>query len=48
MSFNGPPENARDILADSDITDGLIRVLKHGDTFAVFDHYGNIKPAATH
>src|SRR5262249_36853897 len=35
------------ILADSDITDGLIRVLKHGDTFAVFDHYGNIKPAAT-
>jgi len=47
LSFNGPPENARDILADSDITDGLIRVLKHGDTFAVFDHYGNIKPAAT-
>ena len=27
------------------LTDGRIRVLKHGDTFAVFDHYGNIKPA---
>src|SRR5258708_2993032 len=33
--------------ADSCLTDGLIRVLKHGDTFAVFDHYGNIKPVAT-
>jgi glycogen debranching enzyme len=41
-----PPDNAHAILADSGLTDGLIRVLKHGDTFAVFDHYGNIKPSA--
>jgi glycogen debranching enzyme len=26
------------------VADERTRVLKHGDTFAVFDHYGNIKP----
>ena len=25
----------------------VMRVLKHGDTFAVFDQYGNIRPVAT-
>ncbi len=32
------------ILAASSIADERRRVLKHGDTFAVFDHYGDIKP----
>jgi glycogen debranching enzyme len=32
---------------DSHLRDGLIRILKHGDTFAVFDHYGNIKSGST-
>jgi glycogen debranching enzyme len=32
------------ILAASSPTDERRRVLKHGDTFAVFDHYGDIKP----
>jgi glycogen debranching enzyme len=32
--------------ANSCLTDGRIRVLKHGDTFAVFDRYGNITPVA--
>ncbi len=32
------------VLAASSITDDRTRVLKHGDTFAVFDHLGNIKP----
>src|SRR5262245_20685373 len=32
------------ILATSSLTDERTRVLKHGDTFAVFDHYGDIKP----
>jgi glycogen debranching enzyme len=27
------------------LADELSRVLKHGETFAVFDHYGDIKPA---
>lgn len=34
-------------MADSSLTDERIRVLKHGDTFAVFDQYGNIRPIAT-
>ena len=32
------------ILAAANVVDERIRVLKHGDTFAVFDHYGDIKP----
>lgn len=32
------------ILAASSLADERTRVLKHGDTFAVFDHYGDIKP----
>lgn len=32
------------ILAASSLADERVRVLKHGDTFAVFDHYGDIKP----
>ena len=32
------------ILAASGPADEWTRVLKHGDTFAVFDHYGDIKP----
>lgn len=39
-------EGARDIIGGSCLTDRLVRVLKHGDTFAVFDHYGNIKSVA--
>src|SRR5438309_8262102 len=33
------------IQAPSPMADENNRVLKHGDTFAVFDHYGDIKPA---
>src|SRR5580700_2950363 len=32
------------IVAASSRNDERTRVLKHGDTFAVFDHYGDIKP----
>jgi glycogen debranching enzyme len=32
------------ILAASSPADERTRVLKHGDTFAVFDHYGDIQP----
>jgi glycogen debranching enzyme len=32
------------ILAVTSPADEQTRVLKHGDTFAVFDHYGDIKP----
>ena len=32
------------ILAASCLADERTRVLKHGDTFAVFDHYGDVKP----
>src|SRR5262249_19924796 len=32
------------ILAASSPADERTRVLKHGDTFGVFDHYGDIKP----
>ena len=31
------------VLAASSLADERTRVLKHGDTFAVFDHYGDIK-----
>jgi glycogen debranching enzyme len=36
--------NSYHILAASCPADERTRVLKHGDTFAVFDHYGDIKP----
>src|ERR1700732_3107012 len=32
------------ILATSSFADGRARVLKHGETFAVLDHHGAIKP----
>jgi glycogen debranching enzyme len=32
------------IVAESPCADEHTRVLKHGDTFAVFDHYGDIRP----
>jgi glycogen debranching enzyme len=32
------------VLAASSALDDRTRVLKHGDTFAVFDHFGDIKP----
>jgi glycogen debranching enzyme len=38
-------EDAHHILADSSLTDEPIRVLKQGDTFALFDQYGDIRPA---
>ena len=39
-----PAEGSLDhILAASSLADERTRVLKHGDTFAVFDHYGDIK-----
>src|ERR1700704_2778058 len=37
-------QNPNQILAVSSLADERRRVLKHGDTFAVFDHYGDIKP----
>src|SRR5947209_11596314 len=33
------------IQAPSALADEQTRVLKHGDTFAVFDHYGDVKPS---
>ena len=39
----GRPEDARHILADSSLTGEPIRVLKHGDTFALFDQYGDAR-----
>jgi len=32
------------VLATSSLTDAQTRVLKHGDTFAVFDRYGDARP----
>jgi glycogen debranching enzyme len=32
------------ILAGSSLADDRVYVLKHGDTFGVFDHYGDIRP----
>src|SRR5262249_36623439 len=44
-SMSGPAEgNPFHILAAASVADERTRVLKHGDTFAVFDHYGDIKP----
>jgi len=40
-----PPEgDPHHVLAPSVTADDRTRVLKHGDTFAVFDHLGQIKP----
>jgi glycogen debranching enzyme len=39
-----PPVGPSHILAASSPADERTRVLKHGDTFAVFDHYGDVKP----
>jgi glycogen debranching enzyme len=36
--------NPSHIFAASCLVDERTRLLKHGDTFAVFDHYGDIKP----
>lgn len=46
MSLLGaiPSAGPYHILAASSPADERRRVLKHGDTFAVFDHYGDIKP----
>lgn len=42
---NGQPApNPFYIQAPLPLADELTRVLKHGDTFAVFDHYGDVKP----
>ena len=32
------------ILASSSMADNRTRVLKHGETFGVFDRYGDIQP----
>jgi glycogen debranching enzyme len=40
----GEKEDAFYILAPSPLADEHSRVLKDGDTFAVFDHYGDVKP----
>jgi glycogen debranching enzyme len=39
-----PEGDPHHVLAASGLTDDRTRVLKHGDTFAVFDHLGGIKP----
>jgi glycogen debranching enzyme len=37
--------DAHHVLAASSLTDERVRVLKHGDTFALFDRYGDIRPS---
>jgi glycogen debranching enzyme len=39
--------DAQHILANAERTAERLRSLKHGDTFAVFDHYGDIRPTNT-
>ena len=39
-----PAGDPHHVLAASGVTDDRTRVLKHDDTFAVFDHLGHIKP----
>jgi glycogen debranching enzyme len=41
---HAPPTGPYYIVAASPAADERTRVLKHGDTFAVFDHYGDFKP----
>jgi glycogen debranching enzyme len=43
-SVHSHPEDAHHIFAESSLTEEPIRVLKHGDTFALFDRYGDIRP----
>jgi glycogen debranching enzyme len=38
-----PPGEPHHVLASAGVTDERTRVLKHGDTFAVFDHFGQIR-----
>ncbi len=40
-------DDARHIVANAERTADRVRSLKHGDTFAVFDHYGDIRPIQT-
>jgi glycogen debranching enzyme len=42
---NAPPTSPFYIVAASPAADPRSLVLKHGDTFAVFDHHGDFKPA---
>jgi glycogen debranching enzyme len=42
MNSSGP--NPHSLLATSSLTDAQTRILKHGDTFAVFDRYGDATP----
>jgi glycogen debranching enzyme len=47
MTDTRPPGNggpAYHVLASAERADDRTRVLKHNDTFAVFDHYGDVKP----
>lgn len=37
-------DDARHIVVNAERTADRVRSLKHGDTFAVFDHYGDIRP----
>jgi glycogen debranching enzyme len=37
------PQDDHQIIVDSSLLDGPLRVLKHGDTFALFDQYGDIR-----
>jgi glycogen debranching enzyme len=39
--------DATHVFADSHLTSGRIRVLKHSDTFALFDEWGDIRPDET-
>jgi len=36
------------ILATAALADDRPRVLKQGDTFAIFDHYGDVQPLGLH
>ena len=42
----GEGEDRYQILATSSLAMGAVRVLKHDDTFAVFDRYGDIRPTS--
>ncbi|HEY1380835.1 MAG TPA: glycogen debranching N-terminal domain-containing protein, partial [Gemmataceae bacterium] len=42
---NGHAADPYYILAATPVADEQRRVLKQGDTFAVFDHFGDVRPA---
>ncbi len=44
---NPAANDPQHILANAERTSDRVRSLKHGDTFAVFDHYGDICPITT-